>query len=92
VAAQHGLVNRLVADETELDVATHELVARIAVLAPLVITALKTELGAMTDPRPMNPDVFENLLTRRQAAWRSEDYVEGIRAFRERRAPDFQGR
>jgi methylmalonyl-CoA decarboxylase len=92
LAAQHGLVNRLVADEAELEAATAELAERIALLAPLVITALKTELGALTDARPMTPDVFENLQTRRQAAWRSDDYAEGIRAFRERRVPVFTGR
>lgn len=92
VAAQHGLVNRLVADESELDAATAELAERIASLAPLVITALKAELGAITLPRPLTPGMFDELQARRNAVWRSEDYGEGIRAFRERRKAVFNAR
>lgn len=92
VAAQHGLANRLVADEPQLTVVSMQLAERIGEMAPLVVRALKTELGALTDARPMTPDIFEKLTSRRQAAWRSDDYAEGIRAFHERRPATFQGR
>lgn len=88
-AAQHGLVNRLVADESGLEAATTELAERIAQLAPLVISALKAELGTLTQPRPLTPGVFEDLQARRHSVWRSADYTEGITAFRERRAATF---
>lgn len=91
VAAQHGLVNRLVADEAELTSAAAALADRVAQMAPLVVRALKTELSALTDARPMTPDVFELLTMNRQAAWRSRDYSEGIAAFRERRPAQFTG-
>lgn len=90
-AAQHGLVNQLVADEPALTAATTALAQRISQMAPLVVAALKTELSALTDARPMTPDVFEKLTMARQAAWRSADYVEGIAAFHQRRPASFQG-
>lgn len=92
VAAQHGLVNELVPDEPALTAATVAVAQRIAEMAPLVVSALKTELSALTDARPMTPDVFERLTMARQAAWRSQDYPEGISAFHERRPAQFQGR
>jgi hypothetical protein len=40
---------------------------------------------------PMTPDVFERLTALRRDAWRSNDYLEGIAAFHERRPPRFTG-
>jgi methylmalonyl-CoA decarboxylase len=90
-ATQHGLVNRLVDDEPALTATAAALAERLAQMSPLVVRALKAELGALTDARPMTPDVFERLTMNRQAAWRSRDYAEGIAAFRQRRPAEFSG-
>jgi methylmalonyl-CoA decarboxylase len=91
LAAEHGLVNRLVDDADQMAAAADELAQRIASLAPLVVRAVKAELTALTDASPMTPDVFERLTSLRRAAWRSSDYQEGIAAFKERRPARFTG-
>ena len=90
-AAQYGLVNRLVGDESEMTSAAAALAARCAERAPLVVAAAKAELTALTDASPMTAEQFERLTAVRRAAWRSGDYQEGLAAFHERRPPHFEG-
>jgi enoyl-CoA hydratase len=86
-AHQVGIVHRLVdsLDEAEL------LASQIARLAPLALAGSKLGLNLLEQaPDVADPDgryraAFE-------AAWASEDLVEGRRAFHERRAPRFDGR
>ncbi len=91
-AAGYGVVNRLVADSDELAVTASELGRRIASLAPLAIRAIKGEMATLTDARSLTSDDFERLTALRRDAWTSQDYQEGIRAFKEKRSPDFEGR
>jgi methylmalonyl-CoA decarboxylase len=88
----HGTVNVLVEDAEELQLATTALAERIASLAPLSIAAIKSEMNALTDARPLESGTFERLTSLRRAAWTSEDFAEGLAAFRERRDPRFEGR
>ena len=41
---------------------------------------------------PLTPETFERMQELRQRVYRSEDYLEGIRAFHEKRKPLFQGK
>ncbi len=91
-AEEYGVVNRLAGDSDEMAATSLALAHRIASLAPLAISAIKAEMTALTDARGLTSDVFEQLTSLRRAAWRSEDYREGIRAFTERRSPRFEGR
>lgn len=86
-----GVVNRLVASEPELTSEAVVLATRIASLAPLAIAAIKAEMTALTDASPLTSSTFEHLTSRRNLAWRSADYLEGIAAFSERRPPNFTG-
>lgn len=86
-----GTVNRLADDSDSLEVAWRALAERIASLAPLSIRAIKAEMNALTDARPLESGTFERLTALRRAAWMSADYAEGIAAFHERRDPRFAG-
>lgn len=91
-AARYGLVNVLAEDTPDLETQSTRVAERIAVMAPLVVTAIKAEFTALTAANPMTPDTFEQLTALRRRAWRSQDYAEGLAAFREKRPAEFHGR
>jgi enoyl-CoA hydratase len=82
-----GLVHDVVDDLDDVDA----LAADIARLAPMALAGSKLGLdllerdGAEVDPGGVYRAAFE-------AAWASDDLVEGRRAFREGRRPEFNGR
>ncbi|MFD2184535.1 enoyl-CoA hydratase [Rhodoplanes azumiensis] len=84
-----GLVNRVVAAD-DLDAYVQDYAVTIAGNAPLTVAAAKVAVGEATKPDA------ERDLTRCEAmvnaCFASQDYVEGRRAFMEKRKPDFQGR
>lgn len=88
-AARIGLVNRVV-PKAELEPAVRELAAAIAANAPLSHRAHKLSVrAAAVGGTPRDRDAIEAAI---HAAWASEDFAEGRRAFAERRAPRFAGR
>ena len=91
-AHRWGLVNRLVADETELTAVVAHMAATIAELAPLTLRSVKAQFAAITAARPAGDSEREELLELRRQAWRSSDFREGVAAFGERRKPQFEGR
>jgi len=86
-----GTVNCLVDDSKQLEAEAMNVARRIASLAPLSIRAIKAEMNALTDARPMTSGTFEQLTALRRAAWRSADYAEGLASFHERREAHFTG-
>lgn len=88
-AAAMGLVNRVVPVD-ELDAAVDELATAIGANAPLTLRAAKAAIGeAMRDPDRRDLDRVAELV---EACFTSADYVEGRRAFMEKRTPRFEGR
>jgi len=90
-ALRVGLINKVVAAE-RLESATTELAGQIIRNSPLVISLLKEQLRVLGEAHPLNPEGFQRIQAIRRRIYDSADYQEGIRAFFERRAPQFQGR
>lgn len=88
-ALHMGLINRLLPDD-ELDAYVRSYCDRIAANAPLSMAAAKGVVGEIVRAREgVNNALCEQLV---KACFESEDYVEGRRAFMEKRKPKFRGR
>ena len=79
-------MNEVVDDVAARSVA---LAAEIAALAPLSLRGNKRVLRALIPP--LDPALEAELLALREAAFRSEDFAEGVRAFIEKRPPEWRG-
>lgn len=88
-ALQNGLVNRIVPHD-ELERGVRELAETIAANAPLTVKAAKFAIRqAVRDRENRDMETCARLV---EQCFRSEDYVEGRRAFMEKRTPEFKGR
>ena len=84
-----GLVNRVV-PKAEVESFVRDYAARIAANAPLTVKAAKMAIEAATrDPERRGLEKIEQAVAE---CFVSQDYIEGRRAFMEKRKPAFQGR
>ncbi|MCV7331297.1 enoyl-CoA hydratase/isomerase family protein [Mycobacterium cookii] len=86
-AAAAGLVNKVV-DDAEFDDTVRQWVAGIAVKSPLLLGMGKRALAATRD-LPMD-SALDYLQAQLALAFTTEDLAEGVRAFKEKRAPQWR--
>jgi enoyl-CoA hydratase/carnithine racemase len=91
-ALDWGLVNRVVSAD-DLGEAAVSLAAEIAGNAPLAQKGNKRVIAAVLEAQAkLDPEVEHELLELRQACFGTEDFREGVRAFAEKRAPEWKDR
>ncbi len=90
-ALEWGMVNEVVPD-AELAERAVAYAAAIAANAPLSLTGNKRVIRELLAAEGrLDPEVEAELVALREACFRTEDFYEGVRAFSEKRSPQWQG-
>ncbi|MCC7275380.1 MAG: enoyl-CoA hydratase/isomerase family protein [Alphaproteobacteria bacterium] len=88
-AYEVGFVNRVVPEGQHV-AAAEEWARKLAGMAPMVLTTLKRFVGEVIPKGPT--ERAGRALRDTEAVWGSDDFREGLAAFRAKRPPDYSGR
>jgi methylmalonyl-CoA decarboxylase len=89
-ALQARMVNHVVPRD-DLEVVTYDIAETITQNAPLAVRVLKQQFQHLLRGQTLSTETFEQIQGMRRMVYDSQDYQEGIQAFKEKRKPDFQG-
>lgn len=90
-AKHYGVLNHLVPSVEQLEEFTLFTAQQMLQNSPLSIAVIKEQLRILGDSHAISPDTFERIQGLRRKVYDSKDYLEGKRAFQEKRKPNFIG-
>lgn len=89
-AYEVGILNHLM-PVAELESFTYDMAKKISENSPLSISVIKEQLRLLANAMPLSPETFERIQGLRRVVYDSHDYLEGQRAFLEKRPPVYRG-
>ncbi|MGV8019318.1 MAG: methylmalonyl-CoA decarboxylase [Ignavibacteria bacterium] len=88
-ALHFGIINHVIEND-DIESFTYKLAGKIAANSPLSIEVIKEQFRILTNAHPITPNAFEHIESLRRKVYCSDDYKEGINAFKEKRKPSFK--